>query len=247
MHPIAGIAFDLEGTVVDVELAHHQAHIFAAKVIGVELSMEDFFKKIPHFIGGPDRTIAEEVSGLVTKAGTQEWTDSVGMFLVNDQRQYKKLLGEMPVQPRAGFLNSLELIHLARLPFSIGSLTGTEEARVLLDRSGLNRYFAKDMIVLREDVKNPKPAPDVWIETARRMGVAPENQLVFEDSPRGVQGAMDIRATAVGMPVYNRPDTVTALYAAGVSRVFADWRDVRIMGLIETLNEERDRRCSCKS
>jgi hypothetical protein len=48
----------LEGTVIDLERFHHQAHLQAALDIGLKLSLEEAIRKIPHFVGGPDETVA---------------------------------------------------------------------------------------------------------------------------------------------------------------------------------------------
>lgn len=59
---------------------------------------------------------------------------------------------------------------------------------------GWHAYF--EAIVTAEDVTRHKPAPDVYLEAARRMNVLPHESLAFEDGPRGVQSAH-----AAGMPV----------------------------------------------
>jgi HAD superfamily hydrolase (TIGR01509 family) len=46
-----------------------------------------------------------------------------------------------------------------------------------------------DAIVTVDDVKRPKPFPDLFLEAAKRLGMAPENCLVFEDSPQGIASA----------------------------------------------------------
>lgn len=48
-----------------------------------------------------------------------------------------------------------------------------------------------DTVVTIEDVAHPKPAPDLFFEAAKRLGVAPSHCLVFEDSPQGIQAAVD--------------------------------------------------------
>ena len=58
---IRGIAFDLEGTVVNVEEAHHKGHLCAARDVGVVMDLDTALQKIPHFIGGPDKEIAKEI------------------------------------------------------------------------------------------------------------------------------------------------------------------------------------------
>lgn len=150
---IRGIAFDLEGTVVDVEAAHHNGHLAAAGEFGL----------------------------------------------------------------------------------TIGSLTPERQAVTLLERSGLATTFGPHNIVLREHVANPKPAPDVFLKTASIMEIDPAEQLVFEDSPRGVKAALTAGSKIVGMPVVIRGVTVGALVDAGVHRIFFDWREINASALIKNL------------
>ena len=70
--PIEGAAFDLEGTVIDLEPLHFAAHIETAKSVGVILDLDDpttFTENIPHFIGGPYEALIEEIVTLAQKRG----------------------------------------------------------------------------------------------------------------------------------------------------------------------------------
>ena len=229
---IQGIAFDLEGAVVDVEAAHHQGHLQVAEELGVRLALDEALKQIPHFIGGPDEKIAEEIWAL---AGKPEKT-SVEEILKRDKDLYNEFLKSLTIQPRPGFLEVFEAIKKAGYPTSIGSLTPSNQAKTLLDRSGVGKLFPEDRIILKEHVARPKPAPDVFLETARRMKIDPRGQLVFEDSPRGVEAALTAGSKAIGMPVYNLTETISALTKAGAFRIFTDWRAVDIVELIKNLD-----------
>lgn len=58
---IQGIAFDLEGTVVDVEAAHHNGHIAAAADFGLSITLDEAYQKLAHFIGGPDEKVCGDI------------------------------------------------------------------------------------------------------------------------------------------------------------------------------------------
>ncbi|MEE2614497.1 MAG: HAD-IA family hydrolase, partial [Verrucomicrobiota bacterium] len=68
----------------------------------------------------------------------------------------------------------------------------------ILNHCSIQQYF--DIIVTSEDVENPKPAPDTFLEAARRMNVAPEKCQAYEDADMGIKAiiaagmeAVDIR------------------------------------------------------
>ena len=79
-----------------------------------------------------------------------------------------------------------------RFPVAVAS--GGLKSLVLatLDALGIHEHF--QAVVTYEDVVHPKPAPDTYLEAARRLGVEPAACLVFEDTPLGIEAA-----TAAGM------------------------------------------------
>lgn len=245
MKPIAGVVFDLEGTVVDMEPAHHEAHIRAAAAIGVHLTMDRCLdgKTLPHFIGGPDEAIAKEVVALISdiEVGSEQWDSSVGMFLANDKAVYDSLMRRRSFEPRPGFREVLDKVRMLGFPVAIGSSTPLEYAELLLGHSGLLSHFPWDRIVLGQKSKDGKAVPDVWIRCAAKMGVPSGDLLIFEDSPRGITGAVQVGASCVGMPVYNQWSVIGKLYEAGATRVFVDWREMDVHWLIQNLNEEREK------
>lgn len=226
---IRGVAFDLEGTAIDVEQAHHEGHLAAAADVGVHLTLDQALETIPHFIGGPDSKIAEEIWHLSDKK------EAVSFILARDRFHYEQFLREVSIQSRAGFCETVSWLIEWRYKVAIGSLTASHHARFLLERAGLVNLFRPEQVVLAEDVQNLKPAPDVFFETARRMGVQPVDQLVFEDSPNGIRAAVRAGSRAIGMPVYNRPEAVVPLIEAGAVRVFMDWREIEFACLLKNL------------
>ena len=234
---IKACTFDLEGTVVDVESAHHQGHIYAAKDLGVELSLDECFQKLPHFIGGPDEEVAKDICALAEKEGCIVDYREV---LESKKTHYDRLLRELKIGPRPGFLDFFSAVKDSGMKYAIGSVTNQDQAVVLLERAGLSDLFGYDNIVLREHVQRPKPAPDVWIEAAKRVGVQPSEQVVFEDSPRGIKGAIEVGAYCIGMPVYNQPEAVNSLISAGAKRVFFHWAEINPRVLLQNVNQEHN-------
>lgn len=97
-----------------------------------------------------------------------------------------------------------------------------------LDQVGLRKFFADEVLFSSEHVKYPKPAPDVFIHAAERMGHVPENTIVIEDSTGGVQAAIAAGMTVIGFSgsASNPERKTAALQKAGADIVFADWKDI---------------------
>jgi HAD superfamily hydrolase (TIGR01509 family) len=81
--------------------------------------------------------------------------------------------------------------------------------------TGLDRWFEEDRVYSSQDVGRGKPAPDLFLYAAERMGVAPERCAVVEDSPLGVQAAV-----AAGMDVYGFTAMTPAERLAGATQLF---------------------------
>ncbi|OEU85105.1 hydrolase [Streptomyces abyssalis] len=83
------------------------------------------------------------------------------------------------------------------VPYCVASSGSHERIRVALRTTGLYERFGEGRIFSAQDVGRGKPAPDLFLFAAEKMGVRPERCAVVEDSPLGVQAAL-----AAGMDVY---------------------------------------------
>ncbi|GHF32013.1 HAD family hydrolase [Streptomyces griseoluteus] len=104
---------------------------------------------------------------------------------------------EEELRPVAGVEGVLEKLTADGVPYCVASSGSHERIRVGHRVTGLDRWFDDDRIFSSQDVGRGKPAPDLFLHAAERMGAAPERCLVVEDSPLGVQAAR-----AAGMDVY---------------------------------------------
>ena len=85
---------------------------------------------------------------------------------------------------------------------------------LVLERSGLARFFAAT--VSSEEVPRGKPAPDVYLEAARRLGVDPERAAAVEDSENGILAAKAAKMRAIAIPNRHFPPGEAALARADV-------------------------------
>jgi beta-phosphoglucomutase len=231
-----GAAFDLEGTSVNLEPQRHSAHLSAAASFNIALEYEFAVARLPHFIGGPDEKVAEEIFELSQATLTLGREEFVREFLARDAAAFDQSLSSTEVKPRDGFFEFLDWLEQLRVRVGLGSLTSRHQAVAILSRAGLTERFV-GTAVLREDVINLKPAPDVFLATARLMDVHPNSQIVFEDSPRGVQAAIGAGSHPIGMPVVHTVAARRALEHAKPLAVFYDWRDPALRRFVAELVE----------
>lgn len=124
---------------------------------------------------------------------------------------------ERELEPVAGAVDVLEKLVAGGVPYCLASSGSHERIRVGHRRTGLDRWFGDELIFSSEDVGRGKPAPDLFLYAAARMGVAPEKCVVVEDSPLGVRAAV-----AAGMDVYGFTAMTPAERLSGATELFGD-------------------------
>ncbi|MFF5568268.1 HAD family hydrolase [Streptomyces sp. NPDC012623] len=113
---------------------------------------------------------------------------------------------ERELRPVDGAIAVVEQLAADGVPYCVASSGSHERIRVGHRKTGLDRLFGDRIIFSAQDVGRGKPAPDLFLHAAEKMGVAPERCAVVEDSPHGVTAAR-----AAGMDVY----AFTAMTPAG--------------------------------
>ena len=190
----AAYIFDCDGTLADTMPLHYQAWVQAVTEQGHHFP-EDLF----YSLGGVPA--AGVVEYLNHRFG---WSMPVEQTAAYKEGLFAKLIPQVkPIVPVVDFMRGV----LGKAPVAVASGGMKPLVMATLEALGIHAHFAA--VVTYEDVVNPKPAPDTYLEAARLMGVAPAKCLVFEDTPLGIQAA-----TAAGMqsvlvpsgPVVTRPD-----------------------------------------
>ncbi|MFF4797857.1 HAD family hydrolase [Streptomyces sp. NPDC001351] len=124
---------------------------------------------------------------------------------------------ERDLEPVAGALGVVEKLAADGVPYCVASSGSHERIRVGHRKTGLDRWFDEGRIFSSQDVGRGKPAPDLFLYAAERMGVAPERCVVVEDSPLGVQAAV-----AAGMDVYGFTAMTPAERLVGATQLFSE-------------------------
>lgn len=106
-------------------------------------------------------------------------------------------------------------------PLAVASNAEPANIDFTLDGAHLREYFK--VIVNGMQVKNPKPFPDVYLKAADELGVAPENCIVFEDSPTGVQAARAAGTRVVGVETHSPLEGVDLNVPDFRGRVLERW------------------------
>ncbi len=117
---------------------------------------------------------------------------------VRDRRQafYQAAIGKLTPMP--GVLALLDALAEAGTPCAVASNSDRPWVDRVLDITGLTSRF--QTIATADEVEHPKPAPDVYLLAASRLGVPPQHCAAFEDSPRGLAAAHAAGMFTVAVP-----------------------------------------------
>ncbi len=236
--PIRGIVFDLEGPLVDFEKRHFEAHCVATKkVLGVQVTYEWIVENIPHAIGGGDEVIATGI------ALYYEATNAVGELLKRKTTIFREGLQEQKIAARPESIQAVRWFHESGYQVAVGTNTPRTEAFRYLDAIGFTKIVTQpERIVIASEVGRKKPAPDVYLETARRLRIEPRHQLVFDDSPTGLQAARDAGSVSIATPIHRTRTAMEDVMREVPRRVIYDWTEVNLPSMMENLLEELTRR-----
>ncbi|MFG2524220.1 HAD family hydrolase [Streptomyces sp. NPDC048527] len=124
---------------------------------------------------------------------------------------------ERELEPVPGAGEVLEKLAADGVPYCVASSGSHERIRVGHRKTGHDKWFDDGRIFSSQDVGRGKPAPDLFLHAAQRMGVAPEKCAVVEDSPLGVQAAL-----AAGMDVYGFTAMTPANRLSAATELFGD-------------------------
>jgi HAD superfamily hydrolase (TIGR01509 family) len=176
-HPFRGFIFDCDGTLVDSMPLHYEAWVASLRHHDApfEFTEDYFYSKA----GVREQDV---VQLLNAQHGTQIDPDAVADYKAT---LFEKLIPQVQaVKPVAEFARSMH----GKFPLSVAS--GSEEhiVRGCLAANDLLHLF-DDIIITPRLVARGKPAPDMFLLAAERMGLAPEDCLVLEDGQSGIDAA----------------------------------------------------------
>jgi HAD superfamily hydrolase (TIGR01509 family) len=214
---IEAVVFDLDGVLVDSEHVWDEAR----KELAAERGGRWHERASRDMMG---MSSLEWSRYMHDEIGLREPPEEISAEVVRRLEEiYRR---ELPLV--AGAREAVERL-AARWPLALASSSNRELIDLVLELSGLARSFR--VTVSSEEVARGKPAPDVYLEAARRLGVAPERCTAIEDSDNGIRSAKaaGMRVLAIPNPQYPPADEALAL-ADEVLRSIAELTPERVGG-----------------
>ncbi|MGP4114601.1 HAD family hydrolase [Streptomyces sp. 4N509B] len=209
--PIDLVIFDCDGVLVDSEPLALRVCLGLGAELGWPLTEQEI---VDRFLGRSERAVSAQVAERLGRAAAERW----GAL-------YRERLAAAVDAELTEVEGISEALDALTLPDCVASSGHHAKMRRTLGRTGLYERFA-GRIFSASEVAHGKPAPDLFLHAAARMGAAPERCVVVEDSQYGVQAAR-----AAGMRSFGYAGGLTpAAWLAGEGTVvFDDMRKLPVL------------------
>jgi beta-phosphoglucomutase family hydrolase len=179
-----GFLFDLNGTMVNDMPYHIEAWHQEIIKLGGHLSLEE----MKHQCYGKNDELLERIF-----PGRFSMEEKIK--LGNDKEALYRVEFKPHLKLIDGLASFLAAASERKIQMAIGSAAITENINFVIDNLQISHYFSA--IVSANDVQQSKPHPETFLKCAQRLGLSPQECIVFEDTPKGVECALNAGMKAV--------------------------------------------------
>ena len=190
---LAGVVFDMDGVLIDSERIIRAAAQAAALEIDRQLT-DDFYASV---LGLPGARV--EAAFMAEFGPDFPLPDYRKRF----ERCYRLEVDERGIQPKPGVPELLQLLRARGVPVAVATATRSGNAERALEAAGLLDHLP--VCVTGDQVAQSKPAPDVFLAAAARLGLAPELCIAVEDSEVGARAAVAAGMWTLMVPDFRPP------------------------------------------
>ena len=216
MSKLKAVLFDMYGVLLDSEPLHDKIAILVLQKFGIEAN-HDILNK---YVGSSSKVMWEDLVVRFSLPSTSE--ELLDLY-------WKTIIDELKIsgiQASEGILVLLENLRASKIVTAVASSSRRDFILAVMDYIGIAGYM--DEIVDGFSIKNGKPAPDIYLEAARRLGVKSDECLVIEDSTNGINAGKNAGMKVVG---YDNPTSL------GQSMERADYVVKRLVQVVDIIQE----------
>ena len=185
---IRAVIFDMDGLMIDSEPFHYKAFRKIFNSFGKELTQEEHFKR---YVGISD------IDAAIDMVTTFNIPLSPEEFVRRKQAQYLILLQDQIV-PQPGLIELLERLQQNGYKKAIASSSILNEIKSVINALHIAPFI--NSYCSAEQVSKGKPAPDIFLLAAEKLGVKPQECLVLEDGPSGIDAAIAAKMICYAIP-----------------------------------------------
>ena len=204
--------FDMDGTLVDNMRHHTEAWRILIEENGFEFDKRKFLVETA---GQTNREIIPGVFGAMSNERLSE-------LALRKEELYRERY--LPYRaPVNGLTEFLEAARELGIKMAVSTAASPANMAFILDGLDLRKYFGA--ITTAADVERGKPDPEIFLLSAKRLGVEPERSIVFEDAFFGFEAAKRAGMLSIGLSTVNSTEDI--MQTAMVEEVHADYTDMR--------------------
>jgi HAD superfamily hydrolase (TIGR01509 family) len=211
------IIFDCDGTLADSETLHQQAVIGALETCG--FSGYDVAFCMANFVG---RGMSYVQKIIEEREGREVPPEFIPLYVDLCSELMRKSLKPLPY--------AVEAVEELMRDYKICVASNGEPDNVVkaIDAIGLMPLFGRERIFTKSQVARGKPAPDLFLFAADKMGVSPERSIVVEDSVAGVTAGLAAGMLTIGITGTNHdPEQIRRdMKNAGVVHILDSWPEI---------------------
>ena len=214
--------FDLDGTLVQTEALKAQSYARAAAELRPDaIAAQDVIAAYDEMVG---RSREEVGAALLARFGLEPFAERrmrelgastpLEAYMELRLRDYEAMIANGELIRKQEYPWSTALLREMKrtgYPVGIATMSHRKHALLVLERLGLTGEA--DVLVTRDDVKDAKPSPEIYLLTAEKLGVEPRDCFVLEDSVPGIRAAL---AAGMACVAITNDMTRSAVHAAGV-------------------------------
>lgn len=188
------LIFDMDGTMLDNYQYHLEAWKKFFKKHGIKLSEEEYKKKYAGL---------DSASTIRATMGDHLTEEQVRKYRDEKEQMYRDLIAPH-IHPVNGLIPLLQSIRSAGIPMGVATSTTKDNIEFTMDKLHLKPYFS--IIVDVTMISKGKPDPQIYLTTAGKLKVQPENCIVFEDSLNGIKSADNAHMKVIALTTSHSPD-----------------------------------------
>ena len=208
---LSAVIFDMDGLMLDTERIYQVAWRSAGQALGYPLS-----DALLHATTGRP---AHDCYKLLLEDQGAEFP--LEQFKATSSMHWEQHITTHGIECKAGLLELLSLLDFHKIPKAVATSTAYTKALFSLRAAGIDAHFTD--IVAGDQIRHGKPAPDIFLAAAQKLGVDPHQCIALEDSEAGVMAAASAGMVTIMVPDMKQP---SAEVAARAYRVFSSLHEV---------------------
>lgn len=175
---IKAVIFDMDGVLIEAKDWHYEALNRALKLFGYEINR---FEHLTSYDGLPT---SMKLKKLTLEKGLPVQLHS---FINEMKQQYTVSMIQNLCRPRFNHEYALSKLKSEGYKLAVGSNSIKMTIEIMMNYAKLTDYF--NFMLSNQDVKNPKPDPEIYLTAITKMDLKPENCLIIEDNENGIKAA----------------------------------------------------------